>query len=96
MNKNRFTLDEHIEELKQDPEFAAFYEKEELINTVSRLTRKARQQAHLSQEEVAKIAGTSQPAVARLESGRSKISPTLDVLARVARATGKKLVISFK
>lgn len=94
--KTKFTLQDHIQELKQDPEFAELYAKEELINLVSTLVHQARIQVNLSQLELAQRVGTSQPAVARLESGRSKTAPTLDVLSRVARAAGKKLVISFQ
>lgn len=96
MNKKRFTLNDHIQELKQDPEFAELYAKQELINLVSQLVHQARKESNLSQQELAERVGTSQPAIARLESGRSKTAPTLDVLARVARSAGKKLVISFQ
>ncbi len=96
MNNKKFTINDHIQELKQDPEFAELYAKEELINLVSQLVHQARKDSNLSQKELAERVGTSQPAIARLESGRSKTAPTLDVLARVARSAGKKLVISFQ
>ncbi|NBV41644.1 XRE family transcriptional regulator [bacterium] len=85
-----------MQELKRYPEFAELYAKEELIDLVSQLVRQARKESNLSQQELAERVGTSQPAIARLESGRSKTAPTLDVLARVARSAGKKLVISFQ
>jgi transcriptional regulator with XRE-family HTH domain len=43
----------------------------------------------LSQRELAQRAGTSQPAIARLEQGRA--SPTLATLQRLARAAGFEL-----
>lgn len=46
----------------------------------------ARTRAGLTQRELAKRAGTSQPAIARLESGQA--SPTLATIARVAAAAG--------
>lgn len=48
-----------------------------------------RARAGLSQRELALRAATSQPAIARLEQGRT--SPTLDTLRRLARAAGFEL-----
>jgi len=50
----------------------------------------ARARAKLSQEEVAHRMGTSQSAVARLESGHT---PSLTSLRKYARATGHKVEI---
>ena len=47
----------------------------------------------MSQEQVAKAMGTTQPAIARLESGRL---PSMRTLQRFAEATGTKLRISFE
>ena len=52
----------------------------------------ARGRAKLTQEEVARRMGTSQSAVARLESGRS---PSLSSLKRYAQATGHKVEIKL-
>ena len=56
--------------------------------------RKARDAAHMTQEDVAKAMGTSQEAIARLESGKSQ--PSTRTLQRFARATGMRLRISFE
>lgn len=56
--------------------------------------RWARQDAGLTQAELAKRAGLSQPAVARLESPDH--NPTLDTLERVAQALGVRLRISLE
>ena len=50
----------------------------------------ARAKAGLSQEELAKRMGTSQPTVARLESGHK---PSLKTLERYASAVGMKVDI---
>lgn len=55
----------------------------------------ARENAGLTQAEVAERMGVSQPVVARIESslGKKNHSPTLDSLRRYANACGMKLVI---
>lgn len=55
------------------------------------LIREARLAAGLSQVELARRAGTSQPAIARYEAGTS--SPSFVTLDRVLRAAGRRLVI---
>lgn len=54
---------------------------------------KARTAAGLSQAEVAKRIGTSQSAVARLESAGSGHSPSITTLQRYASALGCKLQV---
>lgn len=53
----------------------------------------ARAHAGLSQSELARRMGTSQAAIARLESGR--YLPSARTLKRLAEATGTRLQISF-
>jgi transcriptional regulator with XRE-family HTH domain len=52
-----------------------------------------RSRAGLTQEELARKMGTTQPVVARLESGRSR--PSMRTLERLADATGSRLLIGF-
>jgi transcriptional regulator with XRE-family HTH domain len=52
---------------------------------------KARASAGMSQAEIAKRMGTTQSAVARLESGRGKHSPSLATLRKYAHALGCRL-----
>ena len=54
---------------------------------------KARAESGLSQAEVAARAGTTQSAIARLESATPKHSPSIATLRRYARALGYKLEI---
>jgi transcriptional regulator with XRE-family HTH domain len=49
---------------------------------------KARSAAELTQADVAERIGTTQSAVARLESGNGKHSPSLATLRKYARAVG--------
>jgi ribosome-binding protein aMBF1 (putative translation factor) len=53
-----------------------------------------RNRAGLTQEELARKMGTTQPVVARLESGRSR--PSMRTLERLANATGSRLLISIE
>jgi transcriptional regulator with XRE-family HTH domain len=53
-----------------------------------------RNRAGLTQKQLARKMGTTQPVVARLESGRTR--PSMRTLERLARATGSRLSISFE
>jgi DNA-binding XRE family transcriptional regulator len=54
----------------------------------------ARSRAGLTQGELARKMWTTQPVVARLESGRTR--PSMRTLERLAEATGLRLLISFE
>ncbi|MGI9188118.1 MAG: helix-turn-helix domain-containing protein [Gaiellales bacterium] len=56
------------------------------------LIREARSAAGLTQTELARRAGTSQPAVVRYESGET--SPSVATLERLLRAAGQRLELS--
>ena len=77
----------------KDPEYAKAYAELAPEYAVARAVIQARSLAGLTQEELANRMETSQPAIARLESGRSR--PTTETLARLAIATGTELHISF-
>jgi predicted transcriptional regulator len=74
----------------QDPEFRKEYEALAPEFALARELIGARAVAGLSQEDVAERMGTSQPAVARLESGHK---PSIKSLERYAKAVGKKVEI---
>ena len=83
-----------FEEWENDPAFRAEYDSLEDEFTLAAALIKARDAAHMTQEQVARAMGTSQEAVARLESGRSL--PSTRTLQRFAKATGMRLRISFE
>jgi transcriptional regulator with XRE-family HTH domain len=56
------------------------------------LVRRARSEADLTQSELARRLGTSQPAIVKLE--RPGANPTVRTLDRVLRATGHRLELS--
>ena len=55
--------------------------------------RRLRTQVGITQETLARLAGTSQPTIAAYEAGQK--SPTLDTLAKLAGALGLEASISF-
>ena len=73
----------------KDPEFRKEYEKADLEYSIIELLIRARTQAKMSQEELAKRMNTTQSAIARLEGG--KVSPSIATLRRYAEATGSRL-----
>jgi DNA-binding XRE family transcriptional regulator len=75
---------------KQDPDFRKEYESLQPEFKLARVLIEARAKSGLSQREVAERMGTSQPAVARLESGHK---PSLKTLERYAEAVGMKVEI---
>lgn len=75
----------------KDPAFRKEYDALEPEFAVARQLIEARTRAGLTQQELADRMGTTQPVIARLESGRQK--PTTKTLERFAKATGSKVEI---
>ncbi len=73
--------------MREDPALAEAVEADKWITDLIML----RSERGLTQQETAERAGTRQPAIARLESGKQ--SPTLSFLQRVVEALGGKLTI---
>ena len=86
-------LTELKQKLSKSAEFATEYRKADEENAVIEALIAARTAAHLSQADLAARLGTTQSAIARLESGR--ISPSLSTLRRYAEATGTRLNVSL-
>ena len=78
-------------ELMNDQEFRREYKSLEEEFTVAAQLIEARMKANLTQEEVARLMGTTQSVVARLESGQPQ--PSLRSLRRYASAVGGRLEI---
>ncbi len=69
----------------ENKEFAKEYEALEKEYTLANEFIKLRKEQNLTQSELSKLAGTSQPAIARLESGNYK-NLSLSFIRKVARA----------
>jgi transcriptional regulator with XRE-family HTH domain len=78
----------------KEPKYRKTYEALEEEFVLASALIDARNRAGLTQEELARKMGTTQPVVARLESGRAR--PSMRTLERLAKATGSRLLISFK
>ena len=78
----------------KEPAYKQAYDALEEEFALASALLKARDAAHMTQEEVAKAMGTTQTAIARLESGR--FMPSTRTLQRFAKATGMRLRISFE
>ncbi len=80
--------------LAADSALASAVEVESARLELARRVRQLRVRRQLTQGELAELAGTKQPNIARLESGRA--GPTLGFLEKVASALGAKLDVRLR
>ena len=82
-----------LDEQMDDPEFATVFEAEiERLNAAGAVSR-AREEARLSQEQLAERSGVSRVTINRIERG--KLNPSMKTLSRLARAMGKQVRVSI-
>lgn len=74
-------------------EYEAAYEEAGLALRMAELFYAARTGAGLTQTELARRMGTTQPTIAKIEGGGRV--PTIDMLDRLARAVGQRLEVSL-
>jgi ribosome-binding protein aMBF1 (putative translation factor) len=92
--KTKFIPAEHsFKQWKKDPKYVAAYSALEEEFALASAMIKARADADMTQEQVAKAMGTTQAVIARLESG--KVLPSTRTLERFAKATRTRLRITF-
>ena len=77
----------------KEPAYRMAYRALEDEFAMARAVVAARTRAGLTQAELARKMKTTQPVVARIESGR--VQPSLKTLQRLASATGSRLMIRF-
>lgn len=94
MKRKYIPVEEAFREWEKNPEFKAAYDALEDEFALAGALIKARGDADMTQEEVAKAMGTTQAVIARLESGR--VMPSTRTLKRFAAATGTTLRFSFE
>jgi DNA-binding XRE family transcriptional regulator len=94
MSRSFIPVEEAAKGWMKDPQFRAAYDALEDEFALASALIKARGDADMTQEQVAAAMGTTQAAIARLESGR--IRPTTRTLALYAKATHTRLRIVFE
>ncbi len=88
------TFQNRLQEDIKDPEFKAYYQEEcEALNLATKIV-KLREKKGLSQQQLAKLMGTSQQAISRIENGEYK-GFTLKTLEKIAEATGARVKVEF-
>ena len=94
MKRKFIPAEEIFAQLRKDPVYVAAYDALEEEFALASSLIKARGDADMTQEQVAKAMGTTQAVVARLESGRTR--PSTRTLDRFAKATHSRLRITFE
>ena len=92
--KKRILADDIHKKWLKEPAYREAYDNLADEFALAAAVIEARSRAGLTQEELAERMGTTQPVVARLESGR--IRPSTRTLERLAQATGSRLIIRFE
>lgn len=87
-------LNELKKTLLERPDVRVEYEALAEEFSIAEALIRARAEADMTQEEVARKMQTSQSYIAKLESGR--VSPSMKALQRYAEATGSRLRISLE
>ncbi len=95
-NNKGISLGAYIREKRKDEEFSVAYEEASMHLRIARLIEELRQKDGLTQAELAKRAGVSQPMIARLEAGDPRRVPTLSTVSKVFRALGYEIDLQIR
>ena len=87
------TFDQVLSGQMKNPEFKKEWESSEPHYQLMNAIIKARVEKKLSQQQLAKKAKTTQAVISRIQN--ATVSPTLDMVQRIAEAMGKRLEIKF-
>jgi DNA-binding XRE family transcriptional regulator len=88
------SLDEVIEQNRQDAEFVAEWDKSERARALATAVVRYRAEHGLTQRGLAAATGLTQPAVARLELGEAL--PNLPTLVKLSRADGLAFILEVQ
>lgn len=91
--RKQVTFNEVFKKLMADPKFKKEWDKSEPHYQLMSAIIRARIEKKLSQQQLAKKAKTTQAVISRIQN--ATVSPTLDLIQRIAEAMGKKLEIRF-
>lgn len=87
------TFDELLAHELKDPDFRKDWEADSSNRELGKQIINARIESKLSQRDLAKRANTTQAVISRIES--MSVSPSIQLVDRIARAFGKTLLIKF-
>lgn len=87
------SFDNLLNEQLNDPQMAQLYEQECRRLDAAVAVSRAREQAHLTQEQLAERSGLSRNTIIRIERGST--SPSMKTLGRIAQALGKQVHLSI-
>lgn len=76
-------------------ETRAHFEQRKLVHEVAVAVRAMREQAGLTQAQLARMIGASQPMIARMEKGLDQRTPRWETLRKIAVALGRQMKLSF-
>lgn len=88
-----YKFSEHLARVNKSPERAAQFNEESHRLDAAVALMKAREEAQLSQEELAQRSHVSRVTINRIEKGR--ISPSFRTLGTLAHAMGKELTVNI-
>jgi ribosome-binding protein aMBF1 (putative translation factor) len=94
MGSEMTTFNEHLEEMLDDPAFAAEYEALQPEREVMLAITRARAERDMTQAELAERTGIRQSEISRLENGTR--NPSIKLLQRLADGLDMRLRISFE
>lgn len=94
MHKNGVKLDVIKQQLMKDEELKKEYEKLKPRYEIISQIIEARKVMHITQEELARRAGTKKSNISRLESG--SYNPSLDFLIKIAGCLDKNIHIEIR
>ena len=88
----RSVFEYHEQQMRDNPEYKATYDALEQEFAIANALIQARSEAGMTQKDVAEKLGVSQPAVARMESGKNI---SIKAIARYAKAVGRPINLSI-
>jgi len=93
MKNKSVTLDAILKKELKNGEFRIAFDEHRFYLQIARLISDLRTRSGLSQAELARKAGVSQPMIARLEKGDSRRQPTFDTIFRLVKVLGYTMSI---
>ena len=80
----------------RNPAFRSAYEERKMVHQVALTVRGLRERAGLTQAQLAKKMGMSQPAIGRIERSIGYRAPSWETLRRVFKALGYQMKLSLR